>query len=72
MKMSAEETRIKEIVARFRDLPESKEPAAQAFKKTLDDFLENGPGTLEERRRVLVEKMLEMDASYKDFLNKRN
>ena len=32
--MSDEETRIKEIVARFRDLPESKEPAAQAFKKT--------------------------------------
>jgi hypothetical protein len=72
MKMSDEETRIKEIVARFRDLPESKEPAAQEFKKTLDDFLENGPGTLAERRRVLVEKMLEMDASYKDFLNKRN
>lgn len=70
--MSDEETGIKEIVARFRDLPESNEPAAQAFKKTLDDFLENGPGTLAERRRVLVDKMLEMDASYKDFLNKRN
>jgi hypothetical protein len=53
-------------------LPESKEPAAQAFKKTLDDFLENVPGTLAERRRVLIDKMLEMDASYKDFLNKRN
>jgi hypothetical protein len=72
VKMSDEETRVNEILARFGDLTESQDPAIQEYKKNLEDFLENGPGTLEERRRMLVEKMLEMDASYKNFLGKRN
>ena len=50
----------------------SDQPSVQQFGKILDDFIENGLGTLEERQQALIDRLLEMDASYAEFLSKRN
>ena len=70
--MDDRNARIKIILERFGDLPISDEPSVQQLKKILDDFLENGPGTRQERERGLLDRLLEMDASYADFLSKRH
>ena len=67
-----DEMQIKEILARFSDGPESKEPRVQQLKNTLEAFLENGPGTREERQRVVLDKLLEIDASFKTLRSKPN
>jgi hypothetical protein len=73
MKMSDEdEKQIREILARFSDGPESKDAKVQQFKETLEAFLENGPGTREERQLIVLDKLLLIDASYKDFRSRRN
>jgi hypothetical protein len=72
MKMDHRDARLKEILERFGDVPVSQEPSVQQLKRILDDFLENGPGTLEERQQVLIDRLLEMDASHEDFLSRRN
>jgi hypothetical protein len=72
MKMDDRDARLKEILERFGDVPVSQEPAVQQLKRILDDFLENGPGTLEERQQVLIDRLLEMESSYEDFLRKMN
>jgi hypothetical protein len=73
MKMSDEdEKQIREILARFSDGPESKDAKVQQVKETLEAFLENGPGTREERQLIVLDKLLLIDASYKDFRSKPN
>lgn len=70
--MEDRETRLKRALGRFGDVPASNQPSVQQLGMMLDDFLENGPGTLEERHRALIDRLLEMDASYAEFLSKRN
>ena len=70
--MDDRDPRVKKIMERFGDAPISEDPSVQQLKKMLDDFLENGPGTRQERERVLFERLLEMDTSYADFLSKRH
>jgi hypothetical protein len=50
--MGDRDARLKEILERFDDVPVNQEPAVQQLKKMLEDFLENGPGTLEERQQA--------------------
>jgi hypothetical protein len=57
---------------RFGDVPVSQEPAVQQLKRIPDDFLENGPGTLEERQQVLIDRLIEMDTLNAEFLSSRN
>ncbi len=66
------ERQIREILARFSDGPESKDAKVQQVKDTLETFLENGPGTREERQLIVLDKLLLIDASFKDFRSKRN
>jgi hypothetical protein len=72
VKMDDRDARLREILERFGDVPVSQEPAVQQLKRILEDFLENGPGTLEERQQVLIDRLLEMESSYAEFLNRRN
>jgi hypothetical protein len=73
MKMSDDdEAKVRELIAQYADVPQSTEPAIQEFRKMLKDFLENGPGTREERRQILMRNMVELHEEYKDFLDKRN
>lgn len=72
MKMEDRDARLKAILERFGDVPVSEEPSVQQLKRILDDFLENGPGTLEERQQALIDRLLEMDASHAEFLSKMN
>ena len=67
-----DEKQIREIMARFSDGPERKEAAVQQLKSTLEAYLENGSGTREERQGVLLAKLLEMEASYKNLRSKPN
>jgi len=64
--------RLKELLAQYRDVPEGKNPEVAAFKKTMQDFLERGPGTREERRQLITELFVEGHKEYQDFLKKRN
>ena len=71
--MSGEdEKRIQEILSRFSDGLESKDAKVQQVKDTLQAFLENGPGTREERQLIVLDKLLLIDASFNDFRSKRN
>ena len=70
--MHGRDARIKMILERFGDLPMSEEPSVQQLTKILADFLENGPGTRQERERALLDRLLEMDSLYADFLSKRH
>ena len=72
VKLEDRETRLKRVLERFGDVPASDQPSVQQFGKILDAFIENGPGTLEERQQALIDRLLEMDASYAEFLSKRN
>lgn len=72
VKMEDRDARVKAILERFGDAPLSQEPSVQQLKNMVEDFLENGPGTREEREQVLFDRLLEMDASYAEFLSKRN
>jgi len=67
-----DEKQIREILARFSDGPESKDAKVQQVKETLEAFLENGPGTREERQLIVLDKLLLIDASFNDFRAKRN
>lgn len=66
------EKQIQEILARFSDGTESKDAKVQQVKDTLEAFLENGPGTREERQLIVLDKLVLIDASFKDFRSKRN
>ena len=67
-----EEKRIQEILSRFSGGLESKDAKVQQVKDTLQAFLENGPGTREERQLIVLDKLLLIDASFNDFRSKRN
>jgi hypothetical protein len=41
-------------------------------RATSDGLVENGPGTLEGRQQVLIDRLIEMDTSYAEFLGRRN
>ena len=64
------EERVQEIIAQFGDLTRGAEP--QEFKRTVQNFLENGPGMLEQRRQTLFKHIRDWDTQYKDFLTKPN
>lgn len=66
------ERQIRKILARFSDGPESKDPKVQHLKDTLEAFLENGPGTREERQAIVLDKLVLIDASFNDFRSRRN
>jgi hypothetical protein len=73
MTMSDEdEKQIKEILARFSDGPESKDATVRQVKNTLEAYLENGPGTREERQQAVLGKLREIDASFKSARSKPN
>jgi hypothetical protein len=44
----------------------------QRLKDTLEAFLENGPGTREERQAIVLDKLVLIDASFNDFRSRRN
>ena len=47
-----DEAKVRELIAQYADAPQSTEPSAEEFKKMVRHFLENGPGTREERRQI--------------------
>jgi hypothetical protein len=67
-----DEAKVRELIAQYADAPQSTEPSAEEFKKMVRHFLENGPGTREERRQILLRNMVELHEEYKDFLTKRD
>ncbi len=67
-----DEKQIREILGRFSDGPESKDAKVQQLRETLEAFLENGPGTREERQLIVLDKLLLIDASYEDLRSKRS
>ncbi|WP_438274178.1 hypothetical protein [Nitrobacter sp.] len=67
-----DEQQIREILSRFSDGPESKETTVRQVKNTLEAYLENGPGTREERQKVVLGKLREIDASFKNLRSKPN
>jgi hypothetical protein len=72
MKMDDIEKRVQEIIAQYGDLTRESEPRAQEFKKTVQDFIENGPGMPEQRRQALLRHMKGRDRQYRDFLMSPN
>jgi hypothetical protein len=44
----------------------------QQLKRIPDNLVENGPGTLEERQQVLIDRLIEMDTLNAEFLSSRN
>jgi hypothetical protein len=73
MKMSDDdEAKVRELIEQYADAPQSTEASVQDFKEMLRHFLENGPGTREERRKILMRNMAELHEEYKDFLTKRD
>jgi hypothetical protein len=72
MKMNDIEERVQEIIAQYGDLTQGAEPQVQEFKRTVQDFLENGPGMPEQRRQALFKHIRDWDPQYKDFLTKPN
>ncbi len=67
-----DEKQIREILARFSDGPESKEPRVQRVKHNIEAYLEKGPGKLEERQQMLLTTLLEMETSFKAARSKPN
>ncbi|OPH84127.1 hypothetical protein [Nitrobacter vulgaris] len=67
-----DELKARELIEQYADAPQSTETSVQEFKKMLRHFLENGPGTREERMQILMRNMVELHEEYKDFLNDRN
>lgn len=67
-----DEQQIREILSRFSDGPESKETTVRQVKNTLEAYLENGPGMREERQKVVLGKLREIDASFKNLRSKPN
>lgn len=67
-----DEQQIREILARFSDAPESQEATVRQVKNTLEAYLENGPGTREERQQVVLGKLREIDASFQSLRSKPN
>jgi hypothetical protein len=62
------EVRVTEIVAQYGDLTQGSESRANEFKKTVQDFIEHGPGMPEQRRQALLRHMKGWDHKYRDFL----
>ncbi|WP_439925835.1 hypothetical protein [Nitrobacter sp. JJSN] len=62
------EERVQEIMAEYGDLVTGEEPQVAEFKRTVQDFLENGPGMPDQRRQALFKHMKDWDPQYKDFL----
>jgi hypothetical protein len=50
-KMDDRDARLKEIFERFGDVSVSQEPSVQQLKRTLEDFLENGPARSKSGRK---------------------
>jgi hypothetical protein len=73
MKMSDDnEAKVQELIAQYANVPPSKEASTEEFKAMLRHFIENGPGTREERRQILLRNMVELHEEYKDFLTKQD
>lgn len=72
MKMDDIEMRVQEIIAQYGDLTKESEPRAQEFKKTVQAFIEHGPGMPEQRRQALLRHMKGRDRQYRDFLMSPN
>lgn len=62
--------RVQEIMAEYGDLTTGEEPQVQEFKRTVQDFLENGPGMPDQRRQALFKHMKGWDPQYVGFLTK--
>jgi hypothetical protein len=67
-KMDDIEVRVKEIIAQYGDLTQGGESQTQEFKKTVQAFIEHGPGMPEQRRQALLRHMKGWDRQYRDFL----
>jgi hypothetical protein len=62
---------LKELLARYSG-KSMKGNEGSKFKATLGDFLDNGPGTREDRLGVLIEQFVKLESEYTDFLKKRS
>jgi hypothetical protein len=65
------EVRVKEIIGQYGDLTRGGETQTQEFKKTVQEFIEHGPGMPEQRRQALFKHMKGWDTDYVAFLTRR-
>jgi hypothetical protein len=66
------EEKVQALIAQYASVPPSTDAATEEFKAMLRHFIENGPGTREERRQILLRNMVELHEEYKDFLTERD
>ena len=71
-KMNEMEACVNDIVAQYGHLKEGEETQAEDIKRTVQDFLEYGPGMPEQRRQALFKHMKGWDPKYKSFLTRRD
>jgi hypothetical protein len=71
-KMDEIEVCVNDIVAQYGHLTLGGETQAQDFKKTVQNFIEYGPGMPEQRRQALFKHMKGWDPHYKSFLTRRD
>jgi hypothetical protein len=71
-KMNEIEACVNDIVAQYGHLKQGGETQAENFKRTVQDFMEYGPGMPEQRRQALFKHMKGWDPKYKSFLTRRD
>ena len=62
--------RLQEALALYRELPGT--PTSKSVEAVLKDFLENGPGTREQRLDAMAKVFQQLDQGYRASLKRRH